>query len=147
MIERKSFLMKPKHQCHLPQWEEWVYGAQSWKERGLLYEFMIVLIDKWTLTLKNNGRRSFSYETKASISFIPIQRMTLWCPIMKTKEIIMWIHVCPNWPKNFNSKEWCKEKLFLWNQSNNVIYPNEEDEFIVSKREKKRDYYVDPYLS
>ena len=22
----KTFLMKPKHQCHLSQWGEWVYG-------------------------------------------------------------------------------------------------------------------------
>ena len=53
---------------------------------------------------KIGNMRSFSYETKASISLIPMRRMCLWCPIMKRKEIIMWIHVYPNWNTNFNSK-------------------------------------------
>ena len=48
MVERKSFQIKPKHQCHLSQWGEWVCGAQSWKERGLNYESVFVPIDKWT---------------------------------------------------------------------------------------------------
>ena len=51
------------------------------------------------------GRRSFSYESKASISLIPSRRMCLWFPIMKRKEIIMWIHVYPNWNMNFNSEK------------------------------------------
>ena len=50
------------------------------------------------------NKKSFSYETKASISLIPSRRMCLWFPIMKRKEIIMWIHVYPNWKMNFNSK-------------------------------------------
>ena len=53
---------------------------------------------------KISNKRSFSYETKASISLIPTRRMCLWCPIMKRKEIIMWIHVYPNWKMDFNSK-------------------------------------------
>ena len=65
---------------------------------------------------KIGNKRSFFYETKAPISFILIRRMSWWCPIMKRKEIIMWIYVCHNWKKNFNSKKWWKEKLFLWNQ-------------------------------
>ena len=53
---------------------------------------------------KIGNKKSFSYETKASISLIPMRRMCLWCPIMKRKEIIMWIQVYPNWKMNFNSK-------------------------------------------
>ena len=53
---------------------------------------------------KKGNKRSFSYETKASISFIPTWRTCLWCPIMKRKEIIMWIDVYPNWKTYFNSK-------------------------------------------
>ena len=49
--------------------------------------------------------------------------MSLWCTYMKIKEIIMWICVCPNWHRNFDSKKWLKEKPFSWNQSINVIYP------------------------
>ena len=84
---------------------------------------MFVQIDKGTLIQTKDRKRSFSYETKSSMSFISIRRTSLWCPIMKRKEIIMWIHVCPNWQRNFDSKKWLKEKLFLWNQSINVIYP------------------------
>ena len=94
------------------------------------------------LTVKNDGKRSFSYESKASTSFMTIRRMSLWCPIMKRKEITMWISVCPNWQRNFNLKKWWKEKLFLRNQSNQVFYPNEENKFMVHNHEKKRDYYV-----
>ena len=36
---------------------------------------------------KNDGQKSFSYESKESMSFIPTRRMSLWCPIMKRKEI------------------------------------------------------------
>ena len=38
-----------------------------------------------------------------SISLILIRRLCLWCPIMKRKAIIMWIHADPNWKSNFNS--------------------------------------------
>ena len=54
----------------------------------------------------------------------------------------MWIHVYPNWNIRFNN-----EKLFLWNQSINVIYPNKKNEFMVPHHEKKGDYYVNLYLS
>ena len=95
MMEREPFLMKPKNQYHLSQWEAWVYSAKLWKKSVLLRESVFIQIDKWTLIVKNDGKRSFSYETKASMSFIPMRRMSLWCSIMKRKEIAMWIHVCP----------------------------------------------------
>ena len=59
---------------------------------------------KVNLNSKNSGKRSFSYKTKASKSFITISKMCLWCPIMNRNEIIMWIHVYPNWKMNFDSK-------------------------------------------
>ena len=37
MVEREVFSLKPKHQCRLPQWEECVYGAQSWKKKEDCY--------------------------------------------------------------------------------------------------------------
>ena len=67
MVGKKAFLMKPRHQCHLSQWGEWVFGSQSWKERRLLCESLFIQIDKWSLILKNGGKKSFSYETKLSI--------------------------------------------------------------------------------
>ena len=101
---KRSFLMKPKHQCHLSQWVEWVYGTQSWKEKGLLCASIFVLFEKWTLVLKNGGKKFFLNKTKVSMSFIPIRIMTLWCSILKRK-ITMWIYVYCHWQMNFNSKQ------------------------------------------
>ena len=67
MVEREVFLMKPRHQYHLSQWEEWICGAQSLEERRLLCEFMFILIDRQTLIPKNGGMWGFSIETKGSI--------------------------------------------------------------------------------
>ena len=39
-------------------------------------------------------------------SFILMRRMNLWCPIVKRKEIIMWICIYTNWKMNFNSKNY-----------------------------------------
>ena len=61
---REAFLMKPKHQCHLSQCGEWVYGAQSWEEKRLLWEPIFVLIDKWTLTLNMMVREAFLVKSK-----------------------------------------------------------------------------------
>ena len=123
-----------------PNWEKKFNSKKGWKEKLFLWnqrskiiypnkknEFMVlnnkkmeIIIwisvcpnDKWTLTLKNDGKRSFSFETKASMSFIPTRRLRLWCLIMKRKEITMWIRVYPNWVKKLSSKKWWKEKLFL----------------------------------
>ena len=59
---------------------------------------------KTNFYFKNGGNSSFSYETKALISFIPMKRLCFWCPIMKWKEMMMQIRVYPNWRTNFNSK-------------------------------------------
>ena len=135
IMKRRAFFMQQKRQGDLSQWGEWVCGYQPWKERRLLCESIFVPINKWTLTLKNNEKRSFCYETKASMSFIPMREMSLCCTMMKGKEITMWICVYPDWQMNFNSKKWWKEKLFLWNHSINIIYPNEWNEFMVTNHE------------
>ena len=52
IVEREVFVMKSKHQYHLAQLGEYVYGAQSWKKRRLICESIFVQIDGWTLNLK-----------------------------------------------------------------------------------------------
>ena len=52
MVIKKVFLMKPKHQNHLPHREECVYDAQSWEEKRLLCESMFIPIKRWTSSLK-----------------------------------------------------------------------------------------------
>ena len=104
---------------------------------------MFIQIEKGTLILNNGGKKSFSFETKILISFIPTSGMSLQYPIIKKKkEIITWICVYPNWQTNFDSKKWWEEKCFLWNQSISIIYPNEKNEFMLPNHEKKVDYYV-----
>ena len=44
---------------------------------------------------ENDGKKSIFYETKVLMSFIPMTKICLWCLIMKIKEIIKCIHVCP----------------------------------------------------
>ena len=45
-----SYLTKAS--IHLSEWGEWIYGAQSLKERVWLCECVFIPIEKWTLTLK-----------------------------------------------------------------------------------------------
>ena len=52
MVEKKVFLMKPKHQNHLSQRGECVYSAQSKKETILLSESMFITIERRTSILK-----------------------------------------------------------------------------------------------
>ena len=52
MVEREVFLTKPRHQYHLSQRGECVYGAQSWNERRLLCESVFIPIEKQALILK-----------------------------------------------------------------------------------------------
>ena len=63
-------------------------------------------LSHWNMNFnsKIGNRRSFSYDTKASISLIPIRRTSLWCPIMTWNEITVWIYIYPNWKTYFNSK-------------------------------------------
>ena len=62
---------------------------------------------------KNGYKRSFSYESKASISFIPLKRLCWWCIITKTKDIIVWIQVYRNWKMKFNSKNSRRRGCFM----------------------------------
>ena len=37
-------------------------------------------------------------------SFIPVRRMNFWCPVIKRKKIIVWVHVYPCWKTKINPK-------------------------------------------
>ena len=65
---------------------------------------MFIQIDQRTLILKNGGNKGFSYETKASMSFVLMMRISLWSLIMKRKGIIILICTCPNSQMDFNSR-------------------------------------------
>ena len=59
MAIREVFLMKPKHQYHLPQWGECVYNAQSWNKTRLQCESMFIPIETRTSVLKLVIRKVF----------------------------------------------------------------------------------------
>ena len=63
-MERETFLMKPRHQYHLSQPGKCDYCAQSWKERRLLCQSMLTLIERWTLVLKMVERDVFLMKLK-----------------------------------------------------------------------------------
>ena len=94
----------------------------------------------WTsFNSKKNGRkRSFSYETKVSMSFIQIMRMHLWFPIMKKKEVLMCIHVSPIDKWTLILRKIVRRKAFLIKPKHHVIYPNEENVFIMPSHGKKK---------
>ena len=120
---KRSFSYETKASTHLSQWVEWIYAAQSLKERRLLSESIFIPIERWTLILKKVETKVFLVKPIIN-SFIPMSRMNLWCPIIKRKEIIMWIHVYPNWKINFNSKK-RRNKSFSYEINHQFIYPNE----------------------
>ena len=86
-MERKAFFTNPKHECHHPN-EMTVFVAPNHEKKRFLLAFMFDTIDGIMLILKNSGKKSISYQTKASMSSIPIRRMCLWCLIMKKSRLI-----------------------------------------------------------
>ena len=64
MVEREVFLMNPRHQYHLSQREEWIYGAQSLKGRRLLRASKFIQIERWALVLKMVEREVFVMKPK-----------------------------------------------------------------------------------
>ena len=84
-----SFSYETKDLLIYPNEENEFMLSNHEKERRLLCESMFILIDRRTLILKSGGKRSFSYETKASMTFILMSGMSLWLPILKRNKIIM----------------------------------------------------------
>ena len=82
------------------------------QKKGYYYVNLCYSNRKTNFNSKNHWKSYFFIETKASISFIPMRRMCLWCLIIKRKEIIMWIRVCQNRWTNINSKNGRKRCFF-----------------------------------
>ena len=105
IVERKAFLASPKHQYHASQWGEHDCNATK-KRMDAITSIQVCFISWVNINYKENeGKKSFSCKTKASISFIPIRRMCLQGKIMKILEIMTRIHVCLFWQTNSISKE------------------------------------------
>ena len=116
------------------------------KRNGLLCELVFVLVERQTLIPRNCRKKRFSYDIKVSMSFIPIRGMNLWFPIMKRKEIIVWICVYPNWQINFDSKNGWKRSISCETKASMSFIPMSRMS-LWSQSWKGRDYYVNQYLS
>ena len=68
-------------------------------------------------------------------------------PILKLVEIITGIHVSFIHQTNFGSEENGRKKLFLENQSTNIMYPNEESMLEVANPKISGHYYAYPCWS
>ena len=80
-VEREVFLMNLIY----PNKKN-VFIVPNRENKREYYVNRVNLNQQTNVNFKNGGARSFSYETKPSISLI--RRICLWCPIMKRKEII-----------------------------------------------------------
>ena len=112
IIKRKEIIM-------------WIYDYCNWKTN---------------INSKFGRKRSFSFETKASISFIPIKRICFWCPIMKKKRLLHKSLFIPI-DRRTLILEMVRSKVFLMKLRHQLIYPSKENAFMVSNQEKKGDYY------
>ena len=75
-MERKAFLAKPKNQYHVPNDENMILVCNIKME--IITSIKVYLISQMNFNFKEyGGKKSFSNETKASISFIPMSRMCL----------------------------------------------------------------------
>ena len=88
MVEKEGFLMKPKHQFIYPN-EQNEFMVPNHSQKRDYYVNLHLSNKKMNFNSKTGKKRCFSYETKASISFISMMRMCLWCLIIKRKKIIM----------------------------------------------------------
>ena len=86
--------------------EENVIVVPNHKKKEIIMRIHFYLI--WWMNLdsiKNGGNKTFSCQTKASISYILIRRIWLYCLIIKRLEIGIRIQVCLIWWTNFDCKE------------------------------------------
>ena len=93
MVERKTFLDKPKHHCHLSRWRECVYFAQSRVKRRLLHVSKFVSIDERTLILWKWWKEERFLWTKAAMSFITIRRKYYDAQSWKEKTLCVYMFI------------------------------------------------------
>ena len=104
--------------CITMRWKYLCSPITKWIE--ILQESMFTFFGRWTLHKENGGKKSFSQETQASISCIPIKRKCLWYPITKRMDTITRIHVHLFWGKSLILKKMVEGKAFL----EKLMHPN-----------------------
>ena len=113
MVEGKASLMKPMHHS-LITIKRLCLWCPIMKKKEIIMSIHVCPYWWMSIDSKENGwKKSFSYETSVSLSFILAWRMCSWCLIMKRKKIITCIHVCCNWWISFDSKKMVERKAFF----------------------------------
>ena len=99
---------------------------------------MFIPIDKRTLILENDGKWSFFYETEASIHLFQWGERVYGAQSLKERRLLCKSMFIPleRWTLILKIVE------RLENQGFNIIYPNEENAFMVANHENIRDYYL-----
>ena len=106
MLERELFLPNQSTNIIYPNKENMIVVPNHKKKMKIITTIQVCLI--WgisTSSKQNGGKKSFSCQTKTSLSCILIRRTCLWCTITNGMEIIMRIQVCLIGLANFDSKE------------------------------------------
>ena len=84
----------------------------SWNEKRLLCEPMFIPTERQTSILKMVESDDFLVKLKHQNRYHNKENVFM-CPIMKIKEITIYIHVYPNWKTNLNSKN-CTKTIFSY---------------------------------
>ena len=117
------------------------------KRTDIIIRILVRLI--WVLNFdskENDGKRSFSCESKASISCILI-RMYFYSPITKRIEIVARILTYLILGMNFDPRIIMERNFFLWNKSINIKHPNKVNVFLKLNHKKNGVCYKNPCLS
>ena len=137
LLEKKAFLIKPKVSMSLSQWEECVYSAQPLKEGRSWHVSMFVPINERTLILsKMVGRKAFLMKPMYHFHLSEWGEYVYAAQSRIKKRLLhvsMFVLI-NEWTLIFGKI--IEKKLCLWNQSIIVIYPNDENLFIVLNHKK-----------
>ena len=83
-----------------------------------------------------DGKKSFSYETNASMPFIPMKKMSLWCLIMNRRLLCVSMFILID-GRTLILKKIAKGNTFLKKPRLQFTYPNKENEFTVPVVKRK----------
>ena len=124
MVERKAFLAKSKHQYRVSQWDEHDWSAIT-KRTEINKSIQVCPISRWTLIIRKWWKEKLFLANQCINIVYPNEINMIGVSITKRMEIIKSIQVCPISRWTLIIRKWWKEKLFLPNQSINIVYPNE----------------------
>ena len=98
-----------------------MFTVPNHEKKGIIMLIHVCPNQKMYINSKNGRKRCFPYETKASISFIPMKTMCLWCPIKKKRGLLcesIFVQI----DKRILILKMVEIKVFLMKPKHNIIY-------------------------